>query len=454
LRPMSDRWEWTEIGFSAASVPGLGYRTYRLARRGQSLDARQLYFTAVQPTALLKGSQAVTDLAIGENTLENSRLRVEVDATTGTLTVVDKTTREVYSGLNAFEDGGDAGDSYNYSEPLNDLVLRSDRGARVHVSVAEAGYARATLRIDLDWALPVGLTADRLSRSAEYIVTRISTLITLVAGEPRVEIVTEWENHSRDHRLRALFPLGAHTALAHAQEHFYVTTRPASVAEKGRGWPEPTATTWPQQGWVSIDDERRGLTVANRGLPEYEVLGDDTIALTLLRAVGWLSREDLLSRVGGAGPTIPTPDAQSPGCNRVSYAIIPHRGNWLTSNAYRIAEEYLTPLYGSSTGAHPGDQPYMAGGVSLQGNHTLLLSACKKAEVGDALILRFWNAGDEPTEARVTLGQRPGMVWLVNLREEPISDEALAVDASGSFMLRAGPAQIVTVAASFEGNGA
>jgi mannosylglycerate hydrolase len=191
--------------------------------------------------------------------------------------------------------------------------------------------------------------------------------------------------------------------------------------------------------------------VANRGLPEAEILrdGQGRIALTILRAVGWLSREDLLARTSGAGPEIPTPDAQSLGHNRASYSIIPFAGDWLTSHAYQIAEEYLAPLYGSATGAHAGDLPRDGGLIQLGGPHTLVLSTCKKAERSDDLILRFWNVAQEPTEARVHLARTPSQVRPVDLQERPLSDELIPIEGGGSFILRAGPARIVTVAISF-----
>jgi mannosylglycerate hydrolase len=479
LQPMSDRWHHAEIRFVAENLPALGYAAYRLARREIPLNRKQLFFNAVQPTAQLKGSASVGDLRVGDGVLENRWLRVEVNQHDGTLRVTDKRSGEVYAGLNAFEDGGDAGDSYNYAAPLNDIVLRSDGNARVHVSLAEAGYASATLRIDLDWSLPAGLSEDRLSRSADYLVTRISTFVTLAAGLPRVEIATEWDNRVRDHRLRALFPLGAPIAVAHAEGHFDVLTRPVGTGETGAGWPEPPAATLPQQGWVSVDDGRRGLTIANRGLPEFEVIsrhapvpsatsreregnlplsrGRDwgaggegaTLALTLVRAVGWLSREDLLARVGGAGPTIPTPDptpdAQCPGRQRVEYAVMPHRGDWLAARADLDAHDYLAPLYGTATGRHAGTLPARGGLLEIAGDHSLIMSACKKAEGSDALILRFWNVSKRPTEACVRPHERPSAARLVDLKEHAIADGELSIADDGSFGLRAGPAQIVTV---------
>jgi mannosylglycerate hydrolase len=328
------------------------------------------------------------------------------------------------------------------------MVLRSTARARVHVSIAEAGYASATLRIDLDWALPAALGPDRLSRKAEYVEHRISTFVTLAAGARRVEIATEWENRSADHRLRALFPLGAPVDSSHAEGHFDVVERPVGVPD-GTGWDETPTAALPQQGWVSIGGGRRGLTIANHGLPEFEARPDGTVALTLLRAVGWLSREDLLTRVGGAGPEIPTPDAQCLGRQRAEYAIVPHAGDWLEARAYQAAHEYLAPLYGSVTGLHTGDLPWREGLLELAGDHSLLMSACKKAEQSDALILRFWNVAKQPAEARVLLRQRPASARLVDLKEVPVEGGELPIDGDGGFVLAAGPAKIVTVEIRF-----
>ena len=49
--------------------------------------------------------------------------------------------------------------------------------------------------------------------------------------------------------------------------------------------------------------------ILNRGLPAVEVTrlpGGTQIALTLLRSVGWLSRDDLATRRVAAGPLVPT----------------------------------------------------------------------------------------------------------------------------------------------------
>jgi hypothetical protein len=53
-----------------------------------------------------------------------------------------------------------------------------------------------------------------------------------------------------------------------------------------------------------------GLTVVAPGLPEAEVTADGAIVVTLLRAVGWLARFGLRSRMQPAGPLMPVEGAQ------------------------------------------------------------------------------------------------------------------------------------------------
>jgi alpha-mannosidase len=105
--------------------------------------------------------------------------------------------------------------------------------------------------------------------------------------------------------------------------------------------------TYPQKAFVSVDDGAHGLTIANTGLPEYEVIDTPDgaeIAVTLIRAVGWLSRADISSRRGGAGPQLATPGAQMPGRWEFDYSIIPHAGDWASAEAHVAAIQHLRPM--------------------------------------------------------------------------------------------------------------
>ncbi len=78
-------------------------------------------------------------------TLTNGLVTVAVDAGRGTFSVDG---REGYGHL---VDGGDLGDSYNYSPPRQDTLI--DEPVEVAVRVVEPGPVRATLEITATYVL-------------------------------------------------------------------------------------------------------------------------------------------------------------------------------------------------------------------------------------------------------------------------------------------------------------
>ena len=136
----------------------------------------------------------------------------------------------------------------------------------------------------------------------------MTTEVRVAPGVDRVDLGVILDNTADDHRLRLLFPAGAPVAMFRAATTFDITTRTTAAPDDAR-WVHPAPTTFPHQGWVAAN----GLLVGAPGLPEAEVTADGTVAVTLLRAVGWLSRGDLHTRPVQAGPGMPAPGAQCHG---------------------------------------------------------------------------------------------------------------------------------------------
>ena len=88
-----------------------------------------------------------------------------------------------------------------------------------------------------------------------------------------------------------LFPSGHSVSDFDAATTFDVARRHTGRPDDS-GWVHRAPATFVQQGFVSAN----GLTVAASGLPEAEVTVDGVIAITLVRAVGWLARMDLTTR--------------------------------------------------------------------------------------------------------------------------------------------------------------
>jgi mannosylglycerate hydrolase len=417
---------WVVAGFVAPDVPAHGYRAYRV----EYGEGRRK----------MRGAR---------REIANEFFRVTADPADGTLTVTDLRTGAVLGGLNRFVDGGDRGDEYTYCPPNNDdLIDRPSRAARIRVT--ERGPARWTLEVAQTYALPAALADSRDARSPQRAGCRIVSRASLYPRVARIDIETEVDNRARDHRLRVHFPSGVRTDESHAEQHFGVLRRPLAPPEDDGTSLETPVGAYPQKSFVDVSDGQRGLAVANRGLPEYEALreadGTVTIALTLLRCVGWLSRTDLRTRRGPAGPSLEVPGAQMLGRWTFHYSLIPHAGGWETS--FQEAHRFARPL--KAVRAGPG-----AGGLPPDGSlleiepPALVLSSLKTGEDGHGVVVRVYNMSDVPQEGRLRLLPPHAAARMVDLNEEPCLPAGTALgtaDASDGWVkLSARPNQILNV---------
>jgi alpha-mannosidase len=408
--------------FIAPQVPGYGYRTFW-----------------IRPA-----SPPVAEVDPGvEPVLENEYLRLAVDNTDGSLTVTYKRTGAIFSGLNRFIDGGDAGDEYNYSPPASDTLVSNSETAVESVRVINTPE-RQTVEISLTLPVPVSLSDDRQARSTETLLLKITTRASLYPQVPRMDFRTVVENPARDHRLRVHFPLPFQAMHADYDGHFEVIRRPVRIPEGGVDWVEQPRPEVPQRTFVDVTDGENGLMLANRGLPEVAVLptedGTSKIALTLLRCVGWLSRDDFSTRQGHAGPMIATPGAQELGVHTFEYSLIPHRGDW--REAFRQAYGYSAPLRAVSADSHPGRMEAQ-GSFFLVEPQEFVLSAVKVAEDGSGWITRGYNLTSESLNVRLTPSVTSDRAVRLNLAEREL--EELPLDPDGGISFDVEGHQIVTI---------
>jgi alpha-mannosidase len=370
----------------------------------------------------------------------NEFFRVEANEDDGALTIQDLRTGLVYQGHNRFVDGGDAGDEYNYSPPLADSTITAEvDSVRVYHHPVEE-----ILEISYRMDVPAGLAPDRKGRTKETVSLPIRSNVRLYPGVARIDITTEVDNLAKDHRLRVHFPAPFPADQADYDGHFEVVRRPVGIPQRGDDWVEDPRPEMPQRAFVDISDGEAGLMVANRGLPEVEIMqnadGLGEIALTLLRCVEWLSRDDLRTRDGHAGPGLYTPGAQMPGKSRFEYSIIPHSGYW--DAAHSLALNFQTPFRAVNTRIHDGVIPPK--GSFLNVSHgAFAISAVKKTEDGRGILVRGYNQTSVPIDVRLDLWVPFRKAELVNLAEERLRKLKPARDGTVSFPVSGN--QIVSV---------
>lgn len=363
-----------DLEFVAADVPAFGYRRYTLTHTARPVEeedhGREIAAGDVRVAAAEDGT---LDVAFGGAT---------------------------YRGLLGVEDLGDAGDSYDF-----DAVFDDPGGVLASVAVRRLRHPSGIQRLEISrvFEVPIGVREDRERRSEQGMALRLVTEARVAPGVPRIDLLVRLHNTARDHRLRLLFPTGADADTRAAATTFDVAA-PAAAPVDDRDWVHPAPTTFPHQGWVSVN----GLTVVAPGLPEAEVTADGTVAITLLRAIGWLARYGLRSRMQPAGPVMPIEGAQMLGPLEARLALFAGTD----PVAARDAELGLR-------GVIAGAAPRLAPAVSLLAleRNGLLLSAVKPAEDGDGFIVRVLNPTDDPLPAHLTLATPIAAVESVRLDE-------------------------------------
>lgn len=386
---------------AALEVPGLGYRTLRVA------------FVPADTCRPSVGPAPVVVNA-ARRRLENDRVSLSVEQD-GSVTLRDRSTGVRYHGLHVFEDCGDTGDGWNHTFPKEDrTVLSTDPAARGHVTVTaeRAGPFCASLTVRFTLRVPADAEAipgpkDRMRRTRRTVRLAICTRFTLLAGERRVECRTTVQNTARRHRLRVLFPTRRDCSEWYGDSAFDVVQRPVALPDT-TGWKEPAREETPVKNVAAAQDQRAALAVLTCGLQEACVRDTRAreIALTLFRSFAqtlyWEESRDslLLGEVTG------------------EYAIVPLRPAGARLPAILLCEvdRYKAPQF-SYTRPAAGSGALPPCGTLLQAPAPLFLSTVKTSDDGRAVIVRLVNPLARRVRAVVRLHRPVASVRRTDLRE-------------------------------------
>lgn len=253
-------------------------------------------------------------------------------ASDGTLTVA--TDDATLPGVGRIVESGDCGDSYNYAPPAADSIV--EQPDEVRVSLLESGPLRTRLLIRRSYRWPA--STDLPGRSEQTVTGTVDLVAELRSGERFVRLRAEFDNVARDHRVRLLVPCARPADASDAEGQFAVVRRSGDPETGPVG--EVGIPTYPASGFVDAG----GAGVLLDAPTEYELLHpggpDAALAVTLVRGVGFLSRNVNPYRDEPAGPHLPTPLGQSPGPVAVNLAVVPHAGDWESARLPELGERF------------------------------------------------------------------------------------------------------------------
>ncbi len=333
------------IAFIAEGVPSLGYRTYWVVSGNSD-------------GTLLKATPAE---------MENEYFRVSIDPATGCLSgVYDKTSRremlaEAGRGnlIQVLDDPGDSEgflfspegrEEHNiWDGPCADVI------ADPVVRVIEDGPVRVTVEVKKKFGL-----------------ARFTQRITLYRGVRRVDFALDMHWQGRNKMVKVAFPLAVRAPEATYEIPYGAITR------KSRG------EEFAAQNWVDITQDGYGVSLLNDSRYGHDIM-PNIIRLSVLRS-----------------PDHPVVATEETGTHTVKYALCPHAETWQAAGITRRGQEFNNPLIAVAATAHKGELPHSQAFVRVEPEN-VLLSALKKAEDSDDLILRCCESTGAACTAKFTL---------------------------------------------------
>jgi hypothetical protein len=201
----------------------------------------------------------------------------------------------------------DAGDSYTPSLRGAPEPLQIER-----IAVGQQGPLRSSVLVYWRWQRGRGRGRERI---------RVVTEIALHAGSPVVMCDIRGRNHRRNHRVQCTWHTDVTHGVVMADAAFGPVVRTTLNQAAATAPLEHPPSTMPLHRWLTTHNATGSATLISDGLAEGECTNGQ-LGVTLLRAIGQLSRANLPERPGHAGWPVDIPDAQSIGPFRARIGLL------------------------------------------------------------------------------------------------------------------------------------
>lgn len=389
-----------KITFATDSLEQFGYETY--------------YVVEKEPTKVVEG------IVKGENILENSHLCVTIH-NDGTYDILNKETGHELKRVGSYEDTSDIGNEYMFRKATGEEAYTT-KGLPAEIKVLDNHPSKGTIEITHAFEIPAAAheeledQKDRLvwhrdreaRRSDEVTVLHLTTILRLDEHAKGLDVHVTINNTAKDHRLRVVYPTHFNTDHHMAESAFEIVNRPNKPEIE---WSNPSFDHH-QQTFASLSDGENGLTIATKGLHEYEVVDKDTtLEITILRSV---------SELGDWG-YFPTPEAQCLGEQTAQWYVIPHAEDVVTAQAYEAAYDFQIPAVIVQTDVHEGELNQAGSFLNWESNG-LVLTNLKRGETKDDVFLRVYNPSDEKKALTISAAEKVSY-YESNIVEEVLADK-------------------------------
>jgi alpha-mannosidase len=384
------------------TVPAFGYSTYHVLGAAKSVATP-------------------AEVKVSGDTIENDVVRMRVDANSGCMTsLFDKRSNtealapsETDTGgptssvcgnlLQTFVDKPKRWDAWNIDADFEKQHWDLDKADEV--TVIEHGPLRAVLRVKNHF------------QNSTFVRD-----IVVTAGSPRIDVKTTADWQEKHILLKVAFPVSAHNDKATFEIPYGSIERPTTRNTQA----EKAKFEVPGLRWADLSDGMHGFSLLNDCKYGYDAKGN-VLRLSLLRSPEW-----------------PDPHADE-GLHEFTYSLYTHGGSWQDALTVRRGYELNYPVLMRQVENHQGNLKEQSSFLEIEPDN-VILTAAKKAEDEDALVLRFYEWRGQERDVKLRLPAGATSASLTNLMEKPITE--IPVQA-GTISVHTKPYEIMTVRVRF-----
>ena len=251
-----------------------------------------------------------------------------------------------------------------------------------------------------------------------YMSSTIKQTIWLYSVSSRIDFETNMDWHEHHQIVKAAFPLDVHAMSATFDVQYGHVSRPT---HKNTSWDAAKFETYAHK-WVDVSENGYGVAILNDCKYGYGVDGSN-VSVTLVKCA-----------------TDPYPEADQ-GEHKFTYSLYPHADDFRKGGV--IEESYVLnqPLYEKSISANQGKLPENYSFVSVD-KPNAVVTAIKKAESGNGLVVRFYDAYDCRSRVGITVPNTYTKAYLCDLMENELSEISIS---DGKAYVDVSNLEIVTV---------
>jgi len=371
-------------------VPSLGYKTIAFADKEETSSS----------------------LVVKPDYLENDFYQIRLNDKGQIVSLFDKRMKRevIESGargnvLQTFEDKPMKFDAWDidlfYQEKMREIDQLAD------VEVVEEGPIRGSLK--LTWT---------------FYDSTVTQYVTIYKNSPRIDFRNKVDWQERQTLLKVAFPVNVRSTKATYDIQFGNIERPTH-------W----NTSWDYarfevvgHKWVDLSEGNFGVSLLNDCKYGHDVK-DNVMRLTLIKSA------------------IEPDETADRGTHEFTYSIVPHKGDWREGDIVKEAYNLNAPLLASEVSANENGTLPITYQFAEIDNDNVILETVKKAESGDAVIVRFYEYKQYRNETNVTFAKPIKKAIECNLIEE---EECEATYQGETLSFNVAPFEIKTFKIWFE----